>query len=154
MPRRKDAKELQAGRPFFVIGKQAQCRGTRVKVDASWERNLDAACGWVAYNGRGVEIHRGRRKLKAESALQAEALGLREVFAWARDRGELHLKVTTDCLRLVNQIAGLEKESHVVRGILSDLKSIWVYFHCVSFSFVPRHLNNIAHGLARQAMKM
>ncbi|XP_074300633.1 uncharacterized protein LOC141631924 [Silene latifolia] len=85
MPRRKDAKELQAGRPFFVIGKQGQCRGTRVKVDASWEINLEEACGWVAYDRWGVEIHRGKRKWKAESALQAEALGLWEVCAWARD---------------------------------------------------------------------
>ncbi|XP_074266319.1 uncharacterized protein LOC141588793 [Silene latifolia] len=100
MPRMMDAKELQAGRPFFVIGKQDQCRGTRVKVDASWDRNLEAACGWVAYDRWGVETHREKRKWKAESAIQAEALGLWEVCVWARDRGELHLEVTMDCLKV------------------------------------------------------
>ncbi|XP_074300305.1 uncharacterized protein LOC141631546 [Silene latifolia] len=44
----KDLMALREGQPTFVIGNPAQCRGTRLKLDASWERNFDAACGWVA----------------------------------------------------------------------------------------------------------
>ncbi|XP_074289518.1 uncharacterized protein LOC141614674 [Silene latifolia] len=78
-----DLGALREGHPFFVIGKPGQCRGTRLKVDASWKKNLDAACGWVVYDSSGMEIVRGYSKLKAESALQAEAVGVREVLIWA-----------------------------------------------------------------------
>ncbi|XP_074301345.1 uncharacterized protein LOC141632727 [Silene latifolia] len=125
---------------FYVIGKSGTCQTIRVKVDASWYRTYEAAIGWVAFDMGGN--------------IQAEAMGIRRVLDWARDRGMLHLEVATDYLQLVYQIAGIERTHHLIKGILDDITSSTSCFHCLCFSFLPRGLNRIAHGLARQAIEM
>ncbi|XP_074277008.1 uncharacterized protein LOC141600665 [Silene latifolia] len=146
--------QRQDGHPVYMVGRRGQCRGIRVKVDAGWLKNFDAAIGWVAYNGYGVMIESGSRKIATESALHAEALGISEVIHWAVGKGFLHLEVVTDCLPLICQIAGYAGVNHVIKGMLQDFKSLYACFHCLSFSYIARNLNSVAHGLASRAMRL
>ncbi|XP_074266222.1 uncharacterized protein LOC141588691 [Silene latifolia] len=146
--------DIRTGHPVQLIGSPERCNVIRVKVDVGWERNYVAAFGWVAYDGLGQECMRRQVKTRAESALQAEALGVRDVLLWANSEGWLHLDISSDCLQLINEIAGVDKVDHLIAGILEDIHGLAKSFHCLCFNFIPRTLNSIAHGLARQAIKM
>ncbi|XP_074288206.1 uncharacterized protein LOC141613372 [Silene latifolia] len=137
-----------------MIGNQEQCNVIRVKVDAGWEQTYAVAFGWVAYDWTGQECMRRQVRTRAESALQAEALGVRDVLLWASSGGFLHLDISSDCLQLINEIAGVDKEDHLIAGILEEMRGLSSSFHCLCFNFIPRHLNGVAHGLARQALKL
>ncbi|XP_074306523.1 uncharacterized protein LOC141641773 [Silene latifolia] len=145
---------IKDGHSVYMVGRRGHCRGIRIKVDAGWLKTLDAAIGWVAYDSDGVMIESGSRKTKAESALQAEALGISEVLQWAVGRGILHLEVVSDCLLLLCQIAGFAGVHHGIKGILQDLKGSYASFHCLSFAYIARNLNSVAHGLASRAMRL
>ncbi|XP_074299610.1 uncharacterized protein LOC141630747 [Silene latifolia] len=146
--------EIREGKPVRVIGTHGTCEAIRVKVDASWRRDYEAVVGLVAYDFTGMEILRRQLKIRAESALQAEALGVRDVLLWAQHRGCLHLDISPDCLQLINQIAGVEMENHLIRQLLANLRRLYAYYHCLSFNFIPRKLNTVEHGLAYQAMRL
>ncbi|XP_074314479.1 uncharacterized protein LOC141649695 [Silene latifolia] len=130
-----DREAIRNGHPVNLIGQYNSCTVVRVKVDASWIRNYRAAVGWVVFDHTGKDIERRRVRLNAESALQAEALGVREVL-------------------LINQIAGVGKEDHKIAGILEDIRERLSFFHCLCLNFIPRRLNSLAHGLAKQALRM
>ncbi|XP_074301421.1 uncharacterized protein LOC141632808 [Silene latifolia] len=146
--------DMRTGHPVQLIGCPDRCNVIRVKVDVGWERNYVAAFGWVAYDGQGQECMRRQVKTKAESALQAEALGVRDVLLWASSEGWLHMDISSDCLQLINAMARIDKVNHLITGILEDMHKLASSFHCLCFSFIPRNLNSIAHGLARQAIKL
>ncbi|XP_074302709.1 uncharacterized protein LOC141634401 [Silene latifolia] len=146
--------DLRNGTPYHMIGQPGLCSALRIKVDASWEHSFKAAFGWVAYDELGRECMRSQVTTRAESALHAEALGVRDVVSWARSGGVLHLAISSDCLLLISAIADLTKTDHLIKDILEEIRSLASFFHCLSFSFVPRHLNSVAHGLARQAIRL
>ncbi|XP_074310655.1 uncharacterized protein LOC141646657 [Silene latifolia] len=141
---------IKEGYPLYLIGRQDRCAVIRVKVDASWDKTYMAAFGWVAFDSTGQEILRRSVKIRAEAALQAEALGIRDVLIWAASEGILHLDISSDCLQLINEIAGVEKEDH----LLADMWGTFGLFHCLCINFIPRHFNTLAHGVARQAMRL
>ncbi|XP_074288450.1 uncharacterized protein LOC141613605 [Silene latifolia] len=140
--------------PVHILGKPAGCAVIRVKVDASWVRTFDAAFRWVAYDDTGQELGRRQVRTRAESPLQAEALGVRDIVEWAREERIYHLDFSSDCLQLINQIAEVDRGSHMIEGILEDIRNAFSFFHCLCFSFLPRHLNGLAHSLAKQAIKL
>ncbi|XP_074321356.1 uncharacterized protein LOC141657869 [Silene latifolia] len=145
--------EPRDGHPFYVVGAASSCATIKVMVDARWKSVKEAAIGWVAIAADGTTLfHRGI-KIKAQSAMQAEAIGLKDVLIWARDQGIRHLDVSTDCLKLLLQITGRELMHHLVKGILDDMGVLFPMFHCLSFSFVPRCFNRTAHDLAKRAMR-
>ncbi|XP_074318280.1 uncharacterized protein LOC141655080 [Silene latifolia] len=144
---------IKDGFPFRMVGNSDHCNTIRVKVDASWNRNCEAAFGWVAYDWTGRELKRWQMRTRAESAMQAEALGVRDVLFWASSGRHLHVQISTDCLQLIYELAGVAKADHLIADLLEDMRDISSFFHCLSFSFIPRHLNSLANGLARQAMR-
>ncbi|XP_074297033.1 uncharacterized protein LOC141627707 [Silene latifolia] len=145
---------IRDGHPVCILGKPSGCAVIRVKVDASWNRNFEAAFGWIAYDNMGSELGRRQVHTKAESALQAEAMGVRDILLWAQEWRHLHLDISSDCLQLINQLAGADKDDHRIMGILEDIRASYSFFHCLCFNFIPRRLNGIAHNLAKQAMKL
>ncbi|XP_074282453.1 uncharacterized protein LOC141606974 [Silene latifolia] len=110
--------------------------------------------GWVAYDEEGVMLLHGSMKITAESALHAEALGLLAVTQMAVEKGLLHLEVVSDCLALICQVAGYAGVNHVIKGVLQDIKGLYALFHCLSFSYIARNHNVVAHGLASRAMRL
>ncbi|XP_074288748.1 uncharacterized protein LOC141613904 [Silene latifolia] len=143
---------LRESKLFHTIGAMYNCDCIRVMVDAGWKARNKASIGWVAFTETGDRIYENSKAIKAESALQAEALGLREVIYWAKNNGIWHLEISSDCLPLVAFFAGIEKAHHLTKEILEDIISLSALFHCVSFSYIPRSFNNVAHGLACKAM--
>ncbi|XP_074265510.1 uncharacterized protein LOC141587947 [Silene latifolia] len=150
----KESMDIRNGHPVCVVGKPVGCDVTRVKVDASWNQTMEAAVGWIAYDELGQELGRRQVHLRAESPLQAEALGVRDVVEWAKARHILHLDISSDCLQLISQLAEVATENPRIVGVLQDIRESFSAFHCLCFNFIPRHLNGIAHSLAQQAMKM
>ncbi|XP_074272231.1 uncharacterized protein LOC141595809 [Silene latifolia] len=145
--------EPRDGHPFYVVGAAFSCASVKVMVDAGWKSVKEAAIGWVATADDGTILFSRSIKIKAQSALQAEALGLKDVLIWARDQGIRHLDVSTDCLKLLLQITGREMVHHLTRGILDDMGVLFPMFHCLSFTFVLRCFNKTAHDLVKKAMR-
>ncbi|XP_074290272.1 uncharacterized protein LOC141617002 [Silene latifolia] len=138
--------------PFYLVGKGDHCHVIRAKVDASWFQSLQAGCGWVAYDGNGSELTKVAYGFAAETALQAEATGIRDLLAWALRSNFLHFDVSSDCLQILLQIAGVERPHHKTNGLINDINLLLASFHCICFSYIPRNLNKVAHNLARNAM--
>ncbi|XP_074313694.1 uncharacterized protein LOC141648885 [Silene latifolia] len=149
-----DREAIHNGHRVNLIGKHNSCAAVRVKVDASWVRNFEAAVGWVVFDHTGKDIERRQVRISAESALQAEALGVREVLVWAQAQRILHINLSSDCLQLINQIEGVDKEDHIIAGILEDIRERLSFFHCLCLNFIPRRLNSLAHGLAKEALRL
>ncbi|KAH9622849.1 hypothetical protein KSS87_007187 [Heliosperma pusillum] len=120
--------------PFFLVGKESDCAVIRIKVDASWESNLNATYGWVSYDINSTLFYSNASKIKAENATQAEALGIRGVLQWGMgirgvlqwgmEQGFKHLHVQSDCLQThmsgqfsgqvnqaANQMPGLQQQN-------------------------------------------
>ncbi|XP_074290392.1 uncharacterized protein LOC141617117 [Silene latifolia] len=138
--------------PVCVVGRIGECGHVRVMVDAGWKALDRAGIGWIAMSDNGEIFNSTERKIKAESALQAEGLGVSLVLLWARDRGFRHLEVSSDCLSVIQQIAGTERPHHLLKAILEDIQDCFSSFHCLAFSYIPRRFNNVAHSLACKAM--
>ncbi|XP_074290240.1 uncharacterized protein LOC141616971 [Silene latifolia] len=143
---------LKESKPFYTIGSMYNCECIRVMVYAGWKSRDKAGVGWVAFTKTGAKFFEISKAIKAESAMQAEALGLREVIYWARDKGLWHLEVSSDCLPLIAFFVGIERAHHLTKEILADIIFLSALFHCVSFSYIPRSFNFLAHGLACKAM--
>ncbi|XP_074298430.1 uncharacterized protein LOC141629306 [Silene latifolia] len=119
---------------------------------SGWKSRDKAGVGWVAFTETGVNFFEIRKAIKAESPMQVEALGIREVIYRARDKGHWHLEVSSDCLPIVAFFARIERAHHLTKDILEDIISLSALFHCVSFSYIPRSFNKLAHGLSCKAV--
>ncbi|XP_074278244.1 uncharacterized protein LOC141601837 [Silene latifolia] len=120
-----------------------------VKRDMTWASSC-ALCN----NADGETRYEGFLRGRAESPLQAEALGLKEAISWARQAGVLHIEVSSDCLSLLTQWMGKQAKHHHIRNILQDITLLSSVFHCLCFSYVRRDCNFRAHALAQQAMSL
>ncbi|XP_074289456.1 uncharacterized protein LOC141614610 [Silene latifolia] len=130
---------LRMGRPVYSIGVSSSC---------------SMVFGWVVLGTQGDIRYEGSMRGRAESSLQAEALGIRKAIKWARQTSILHLEVSTDCLQLLTQWMGKATMHHHISGIFEEITSLSTAFHCFCFSYVRRNQNTRAHGLAKQAMSL
>ncbi|XP_074313567.1 uncharacterized protein LOC141648749 [Silene latifolia] len=147
-----DYQLLRAGRPFYCIGGPSSCDMVRIYVDASWKTSCLAGFGWIALGTDGDICYEGFLRGRAESPLQAEALGLKEAISWARQAGNLHIEISSDCLSLLTQWMGKQTKHHHIRNILQEITLLSSDFHCFCFSYVRRDCNLRAHALAKRAM--
>ncbi|XP_074305012.1 uncharacterized protein LOC141639940 [Silene latifolia] len=135
-----------------VVGTISFCEHLRIMVDVGWKTMDNAGIGWVMYSDIGEVIFTARRSIRAESALQAEGLGIYEVLLWAVDRGFRHLEVSSDCILLIFNLAGIQKPHQHLADVLNDIHALASSFHWLAFSFIHRSFNKIAHDLACEAM--
>ncbi|XP_074297766.1 uncharacterized protein LOC141628538 [Silene latifolia] len=145
---------VRNGHPVYVTGGFGSCSIVRVMVDASWEKTWVAAWGWIAYDENGNVIYKGGEKGRAESPLQAEALGVLKAIQWAFGNNFLHVELSSDCLQFVFQCAGLGSKHYQIKEVLEDIFCLTPNFHYLCFSYVCRKNNVEAHLLARRAMTM
>ncbi|XP_074298523.1 uncharacterized protein LOC141629417 [Silene latifolia] len=143
---------IRDSNPFHVVGTPSSCERIRIMVDASWKSVRQAGIGWVALTDTGSIFFEASKVIVADSATQAEALGVKEVLLWAKSSGYWHLEVSSDCLPIIGHLAGIEQAHHSASGTLDDIRFLCSFFHCLSFSFIPRSFNLLAHGLAYKAM--
>ncbi|XP_074318481.1 uncharacterized protein LOC141655293 [Silene latifolia] len=147
-----DYQMLCVGRPLYCIGSFSSFPMVRIYADASWKKSCLADFGWIVIGPEGETRYEGYLCGRAESPLQAEALGVKEAISWARQEGILHAELSSDCLSLLMQWMGKQTKHHLIRGILHDISLISSGFHCLCFSYVRRDCNYRAHALAKQAM--
>ncbi|XP_074299318.1 uncharacterized protein LOC141630386 [Silene latifolia] len=143
---------IRESKSIHLVMSPNACDRLRLMVDAGRKSREIAGIGWVVLSPVGNILFETGKFIRAESPLQAEALGLREVLSWAVKHNILHLEVFSDCLPIVTAIADIVKPHHLVKALLNDILSLCSSFHCLSFSYVPRVFNKIAHGLACKAM--
>ncbi|XP_074265807.1 uncharacterized protein LOC141588255 [Silene latifolia] len=149
---RDNANWVRNSNPICVVGRIGDCRYVRVMVDAGWKGFDKAGVGWIAMSENGYIFHSMEKKIMAESALQAEGLGVLLVLRWACERGLHHLEISSDCLSLILQLAGMERRQLIIKTILEEISDCFSYFHCLAFSYVPRRFNHDADRLACKAM--
>ncbi|XP_074265046.1 uncharacterized protein LOC141587462 [Silene latifolia] len=109
---------VRESKPVCVVGSLMLCDHVRIMVDAGWKDVDKGGLGWVGISSVRAIIFTGRKQVSAESALQAEGLGIREVLRWALHHKYYHLEVSTDCLSLVALLAGLERPHHQVVDVV------------------------------------
>ncbi|XP_074293273.1 uncharacterized protein LOC141620032 [Silene latifolia] len=149
---RDNANWVRNSNPICVVGRIGDCGYVRVMVDAGWKGFDKAGVGWIAMSENGHIFHSMEKKIKVESALQAEGLGVLLVLRWACERGLRHLEISSDCLSLIFQLAGMERRHLLLKTILEEISDCFSYFHCLAFSYVPRRFNHDAHSLACRVM--
>ncbi|XP_074314335.1 uncharacterized protein LOC141649547 [Silene latifolia] len=137
-----------------MIGGAGSCQTIKVKVDASWKASFKGVIGWVAWNEMRDTCFEESGRIRAESPLQAKALGVRRVLEWARSSGILRLEVSSDCLQLLKQWAGTESAHHQIRGVIANITMMSNFFHYLCFSYISRGLSKRAHDLAYRVMRI
>lgn len=85
---------------------------------------------------------------KTTSAL-VEALGVREMLSWIRDRGRSKVIVEMDCLQIVQAIKRNEEQLSIFGSIILDCLDLLATLSDVKVEFVSRLVNSIAHNLTR-----
>ncbi|XP_074266960.1 uncharacterized protein LOC141590255 [Silene latifolia] len=80
---------------------------------------VEDGLGWIRDSnhihmiGTGSRLYEFSKAIVAESAIQAEAIGVKEVLLWAKSSGFWHLEVSSDCLSLICHFAGIERAHHL-----------------------------------------
>ncbi|XP_074318284.1 uncharacterized protein LOC141655084 [Silene latifolia] len=146
------AKRIRNSFPYWIVGGPVCENICTVKCDAAWRDDRSSGMGWCLLDGDGTLRNTAHARSFASSALQAEGQAAIKALKWALDEGYLHVRLVTDCLVLVMQVAGAEKPIASITCIIQDFKSIASHFHCCSLSFCPRGVNMIAHNLAEEAL--
>ncbi|XP_074290113.1 uncharacterized protein LOC141616852 [Silene latifolia] len=146
------AKRVRNSFPFWIVGGPGCGNICTVKCDAAWRADRSAGMGWCLLDDNGTLRNSAHTRSFASSVLHAEGYATFRALRWALDEGYLHVRLVTDCLNLVLQVAGAEKPIASIKCIIKDIKSIVSLFHCCSLSFCPRGVNRIAHNLAQGAL--
>ncbi|XP_074305815.1 uncharacterized protein LOC141641036 [Silene latifolia] len=146
------AKRIRNSFPFWIVGWPDCGNVCTVKFDAAWREDRSSGMGWCLLDGNGTLRTTAHARTFASSALHAEGHAAIMTLKWALDEGYLHIRLFTDCLNLVMQVAAAEKAIASISCIIQDLKSIASRFHCCSLSYCPRGVNKIAHNLAQKAL--
>ncbi|XP_024164232.1 uncharacterized protein LOC112171254 [Rosa chinensis] len=126
--------------------------------------NFDGACD--AKNnvcGLGVVFRDNVGLLKGAMAVpqvgnlpprSVEALALLHGLRFALHLGYTSLEVEGDALSVVNALEDSSNDLSVEGHIIEEVKSLVQLFHVCSGHFVKREGNNVAHRLAKEAMKL
>lgn len=67
---------------------------------------------------------------------------------YARDHGFHHLEVEGDCLTLIQKLKSKKVEASFVGFIVVDILTLALSFEFISWGFVKRKGNKVAHALA------
>ncbi|XP_074305425.1 uncharacterized protein LOC141640590 [Silene latifolia] len=95
----------------------------------AWRDDRSAGMGWCLLDGNGTLRNTAHARSFASSALHAEGHAAIMTLKWALDEGYLHIRLVTDCLNLVLQVAGAEKPIASIIAlsmILSLLRLIFI----------------------------
>ncbi|CAH9075976.1 unnamed protein product [Cuscuta epithymum] len=123
--------------------------------------NVDAAVGsqgrglgWVLRDAAGSFVAAGVQSWNGDcSPLEAELLGIREVLSWLKEQAWDNVEIESDSSLAVSEIQGGTSWSS--GGLLAeDIREISSGFNNLSFSFIRRSANRVAHMLAKAACSM
>uniref|UniRef100_A0A803QKM0 RNase H type-1 domain-containing protein n=1 Tax=Cannabis sativa TaxID=3483 RepID=A0A803QKM0_CANSA len=106
----------------------------------------------VARNSVGFLVE-GRLKLTSAQVdvVVAEAIGIREVLSWLKDRQWPQVFIETDSLCVVQALHSSIHMISLFGSVIQDCKNLLASFHNVVVSFVKRSANVVAHTFAKAA---
>nr|GMD47360.1 uncharacterized protein LOC109153501 [Ipomoea batatas] len=107
------------------------------------------ACGCILRDSEGKSV--AARSFSWPGLLQvkvAEVVALRDALCWAKERGVTPIQVESDS-QLVMQGLKLSNSTSAFDLILKDILELASVIPNVSFKFVKRSVNSVAHLLAR-----
>ncbi|XP_074270813.1 uncharacterized protein LOC141594715 [Silene latifolia] len=146
------AKRIRNSFPYWIVGGPMCGNVCTIKCEAAWRADRSSGMGWCLLDGDGFLRNSAHARSFASSALQAESQAAIQALKWALEEGYLHVRLVTDCLVLVLQVAGADKPIASITCIIQDIKPIASRFHCCSLSFCPRGVNRIGHNLVQEAL--
>lgn len=82
---------------------------------------------------------------------EAEALSVREALKWTKILHLDNIQLESDCIQVINAI----QHNHLVSSfdlLINDIIVLAREFDNLSFTFVRRSANRVAHALARDAL--
>ncbi|XP_074282783.1 uncharacterized protein LOC141607326 [Silene latifolia] len=145
-------KRIRNSFPYWIVGGPGCGNVCTVKCEAAWRADRSSGMGWCLLDGDGTLRNTANARSFASSALQAEGQAAFKALKWDLDEGYLHVRLVTDCLVMVMQVAGAEKPIASISCIIQDIKSIASHFHCYFLSFCPRGVNRITQNLAQKTL--
>ncbi|KAK9004257.1 hypothetical protein V6N11_002063 [Hibiscus sabdariffa] len=130
-----------------------QLNGSIIKLnfDASFNSASNSSVsGIVARDSHGFILaactcpHRG-----IADAFIAEAVACEKAVSFALDLGFRSVQIEGDSLSVIKKINSTAMDKSIISPIIGDIKALSVNFVSVTFSFVGRRGNVVAHELAR-----
>ncbi|XP_031093123.1 uncharacterized protein LOC115997669 isoform X1 [Ipomoea triloba] len=125
----------------------------KLNVDAAINSNFKATgLGCILRNSFGEFVAaRGQNWLGCYQPKLAEAISVREALKWLKERNFDNVIVETDALLVIQGLKDSDFNSSFGL-ILEDIRKLASVFNCISFVFVKRSANTVAHKLAREAV--
>ncbi|XP_074293300.1 uncharacterized protein LOC141620284 [Silene latifolia] len=152
-PMEEDLTKLRNGVPFPLIHSSVSFSQSHIYVDAAWSKEFAAGFGGCIIFDNDV-VSEFCIKGSAENDEQAEVLAIREALKWALSRNTLHINIFSDCLQVFAQVLRFSQLKHWTRNTINDITDIAANFYFISFAYVPRICNKVAHRIAKHAIKM
>lgn len=88
------------------------------------------------------------------SAEVVEATGFRYALESIRDRSGEDFLVEGDALGVIQMLQGVKCANSSVAVVVMDVINLARLFHSISFSFVRRNFNRVAHVIAKYALSI
>nr|DAD18952.1 TPA_asm: hypothetical protein HUJ06_020415 [Nelumbo nucifera] len=125
------------------------CAGVfKINVDRDFRQPSSGSCGVVIRDHTGFCVAACYGPVFVVSALQAEAIAVRQGLDLAKVVGLSFCVIESDCQEIVNAFQkGFSEVPTTVKSLLKDILNVATTFS-ISFSFVSRSCNSNAHALA------
>lgn len=126
-----------------------------VNSEAAWcKESMRVGVGWVVKDFVGLlQAAGGSGVLFSHSAAAAEAMAVREALEFCRMHGFDKLVVETDARVIIKMLRKEVQYDYSLECILSDIEVLVRSMRSVTFAFVPRESNCVAHSVAKYVFK-
>ncbi|KAM6558899.1 hypothetical protein CsatA_028138 [Cannabis sativa] len=126
----------------------------KVNVDgAIFTNERRFGIGLVARSSTGLAIQAKRlSKVGALKPHVVEAIGIKEALSWIKTNGWTNVVIESDCLRVIRDLQRIKNMASPYGHIISDCMTLCSDIVDVSFNFVKRSANKVAHVLARSSL--
>ncbi|XP_031103207.1 uncharacterized protein LOC116006850 [Ipomoea triloba] len=107
----------------------------------------------VVYDGSGVFLAARSSSVRClHDPHLAEAMAIKEALSWAMECGWRKVMVYSDCQLVCSLLKSRSLNLSYAGCVLKDCHNLKRHFDTVSFVFIPRSANKLAHALARAAI--
>lgn len=89
-----------------------------------------------------------KRVVGRPRSVEVEALAILDGLSIARDKGWQHMLLESDCSQIVQALSRGGRTLESFGAVIDDCLMLKSYFQHISFHFIPRSNNMLAHRLA------
>ncbi|KAM6577771.1 hypothetical protein CsatB_029608 [Cannabis sativa] len=109
--------------------------------------------GLVARTAGGIVLQAKKMsKMGLLKPHEVEAIGIKEALSWIKANAWTNVVVESDCLRVIRDIQQSKQMASPYGHIISECLALCSVVVDVSFNFVKRSANKVAHVLARSSL--